>query len=60
MPMRVKVWAFDILEVSKRTIACFYDLFGEISTRLPLFSFSKKAVKGIKKHFKPCFFILKY
>jgi hypothetical protein len=38
----------------------FRTFFGEISSRLPLISFRKKAFKSFKNIFKPCFFILKY
>ena len=40
---------FEFLEASNHTIACFKDLFGEISSRLPIFSFSKKALKTFSK-----------
>jgi hypothetical protein len=44
------VWAFEIRDARKCRIA----------SRWPLFSSSKKSLKGFKKHFKLCFFILKY
>ena len=31
------------------------DIFLDISSRLSLFSFSKKTAKDFKKHLKPCF-----
>jgi hypothetical protein len=55
----LKLGPFEFLKTSYIN-DCKNDVFGEIYSCLPLFSCSKKALKGFKKHFKTCFFILKY